>query len=308
MWAREPFPMIGRALIAAMAIGMWTWIVLIVGAAFDVVPDGLPVPGAWVVALVVAAVPIFSAVTDLTSKAVVEGQVVRLRQYAVRSSGKHVKYAYWCAVDDGRQRDVKAYGIGAGHWSGLSEGDHVRLLVGRRLGWVDEAEVLGRSRPGGATEYSDTGEHTIDAPINLGEVPLLRRRDFDDPAALVTPDDLRRTLGIVVGAPLAYDGALPIPSWLNVRSCRYRAEHGVVVDVHTATGLRSRYLMAMGAVLTRAQGRQVPGVGSNAMLHPGMVSAQTERGTFAINVSSPVGPPLPDLLIALARTAATRLG
>ncbi|MBO3750986.1 DUF2207 domain-containing protein [Streptosporangiaceae bacterium NEAU-GS5] len=316
LWGRAPWPTIGRALLAALFVGMWTWIALLVLSAFDLWPDGLVQPVAWGAAAVAAAIPLAYAITDMTTKATVEGQVIRLRRVQTGSTDGHPRYAYWCAIDDGRARDVKAYGLTEMIWSGLGEGDLVRLAVGRRLGWITGAEVLQRSRLRDAAVYDDTGEHTVDAPINLGEVLSVsartasRSRQNGDgivPAELVTPEDLRRALGIVA-EPAPYQDRLPAPSWLDIRSCRYTAPHGVVVDVHAATGKRSRYLMVLGHMLTRVQGQPIQGVGTSAMLYPGLVSAQTDRGTFAINVSSPAGPPPPDPLIDLARTAAARLG
>lgn len=175
MWGREPLPMMFRGLVAGAFAGFWTWIALLVAAAFDAWPDDLVQPAAFAVGLVVAAVPIAYAIHDLTGRTSVRGQIVRLRRYADGSNGDNdPKYAYWCAIDEGRSREVKAFGISAERWHALSEGDLVRARVGRKLGWISEVEVLDRSRPRGGDGYDDTGEHLINAPENLGEVRIFR--------------------------------------------------------------------------------------------------------------------------------------
>ncbi|GAA0387823.1 hypothetical protein GCM10009530_43630 [Microbispora corallina] len=315
LWGRKPLPTIGRGLAAGFFAGFWTWILLIVASAFDLWPDGLATPGALLVGAAIAGLPIVYALSDLGTPATVEGQVVRLRRFQSGTKGDdNPKWTYWCAVDEGRSREVRALGLDEEMWHGLNEGDRVRALAGRRLGWIRQIEVVERSRTAGAERYDDTGEHLVDAPENLAQVkvlPGLRTgrggRDLPRPADLVTPADLKRALGIDVTGPVSYDGPPPAPPWLEVASCRYECGAGVRVDVHAATGLRSRYLMVLGHLATRTQGRPVPGVGTGAMLYPGLVSAQTGRGTFAIAVSSPSGPPPPGPLIDLARTAAARL-
>ncbi len=94
-----------------------------------------------------------------------------------------------------------------------------------------------------------------------------------------------------------------------MRSCRYETTGGtpVTVDVHAASGARGGYLMVLGHLLTRVEGRQVSGVGTGAMLYPGVVAARTSEGTFAIHVHSPAGPPPEDALVDLALTAAARM-
>ncbi|MEW9530082.1 hypothetical protein [Microbispora sp. NPDC049125] len=317
LWGREPLPTILRGLAAGAFAGFWTWIILLVVSAFDLWPRGLVQPGALVVGAATAGLPIVYAIADLGGAAAVQGQIVRLRRFQDGTKGNDTpKWTYWCAIDEGRSRQVRAFGISEADWAPLSEGDVVKAAVGRKLGWIKDIEVLERARTRGAGGYDDTGEHLIDAPENLGEVPILAAgRDRDrgplpaglvGPADLVTAADLKRALGIDVGEAVAYSGDLP--AWLEARSCRYRTATGVTVDVHTATGPRSPYLMTLGHLLTRVQGRPVHDVGTGAMLYPGLVSAQTGRGTFAITVSSPAGPPPPDPLIDLARTAASRLG
>jgi hypothetical protein len=184
------------------------------------------------------------------------------------------------------------------------------------MGWIRKIEVLERARPRD-TAYNDTGEHKVNAPEHLGQVKIFERSARPDapagegdvrPADLVTPADLKNALGIDVGAAGPYSGTPLAPAWFHVNSCRYTTGSGWTVDVHAAAGKRSRYLMVLGHMLTRAEGKPVQGVGRQAMLYPGVVSATTDEGTFAINVSTPDGPPPPDPLIALARAAVTRLG
>ncbi|GAA3825273.1 hypothetical protein GCM10022226_52450 [Sphaerisporangium flaviroseum] len=378
LWGRPPLQMILRGLVAGLATGFWLWMFGIVASALIDWPDSLVMPVAYLGAAVAAAVPIAFAIADLTTKTEVEGQIVRLRAFQVGSNGNNrPKYAYWVALDDGRLREVKALGIDEDKWRPLVEGDRVRARIGRRVGWIQEIEVLSHSRHRGASLYDDTGEHLLDLPENLGEVPVLgpRRGPAGDggvpgggtdgrgtdgrgtdgrgtdgrgtdgrgtdgrgtdgrgmdgggmdgggmdgggtggqgadgrPAALVTPADLRRTLGIEVGHAGPCPGALPTPAWLAVSSCRYETTAGtpVTVDVHAASGARGGYLMVLGHLLTRVEGREVSGVGGGAMLYPGVISARTSEGTFAIHVHSPAGPPPPDALIALAHTAAERM-
>ncbi|WP_169987630.1 DUF2207 family protein [Microbispora sp. H10836] len=314
LWGRPPGRTIGRGFIAGWFAGFFSWILLVLAAAFGVWPDGLVLPAALAVGLAVAGLPIMYAISDLGGTATVEGQIARLRRF--QDGGKandDPKWTYWCAIDEGVSREVRAMCLSEEMWHPLREGDKVRAVVGRRLGWIRRIDVIEDSRPRDTPSYDDTGEHLVDAPENLGEVrilpePLARGTTANGvhPADLVTPADLKRALGIDVGAPVACDGP-PAPSWLHVDSCRYETGTGVTVDVHAATGLRSRYLMVVGHTLTRVQGRPVEGVGDGAMLYPGLVSAATRRGTFAIAVSSPQGPPPPGPLIELARTAAARL-
>ncbi|WP_169952833.1 DUF2207 family protein [Microbispora sp. H11081] len=315
LWGRPPGATVLRGLAAGWFAGFFTWILLVVAAAFEVWPDGLVLPAALAAGLGVAGLPVLYAVSDLGGAATVEGQIVRLRRFAAGSKGDDTpKWTYWCAIDEGRSREVRAMCLSEEMWRPLREGDQVRAVAGRRLGWIRRIDVIEGSRPRAAASYDDTGEHLVDAPENLGQVRILPEpgprataaADGVRPADLVTPADLKRALGIDVGAPVACDGP-PAPAWLRIDSCRYETATGVRVDVHAATGIRSRYLMVVGHTLTRVQGRPVEGVGDGAMLYPGLVSAATGRGTFAITVSSPQGPPPPGPLIELARTAAARL-
>jgi hypothetical protein len=77
--------------------------------------------------------------------------------------------------------------------------------------------------------------------------------------------------------------------------------------VYAASGPRGGYLMVLGHQLTRLQGRPVEGVGTSAMLYPGVIAARAGTGTFAVHVHSPAGPPHPDALVALGRTAVARM-
>lgn len=321
LWGRPPWPMMLRGVIAGLGTWFWLWLFGVVARALLDLPESFVMPIVYLGAATAAAVPIAFAIADLTTKTQLEAQIVRLRAIQVGSNGDdQPKYAYWVALDDGHLRDVKALGIDESKWGSLAEGDLVRASIGRRLGWIDQIEVVERSRHRGVSSYDDTGEQLLNAPENLGEVPVLLRpsqgagadagkADDDRPAALVTPGDLRRALGIEVGPAGPYPDALPTPPWLAVRSCRYQTTGGipVTVDVHAASGARGGYLMVLGHLLTRVEGRQISGVGGGAMLYPGVVSARTSEGTFAIHVHSPAGPPPPDALVDLARTAAERM-
>ncbi|WP_424535439.1 DUF2207 family protein [Sphaerisporangium viridialbum] len=317
MWGRPPWPTIGRGLVAGLATGFWLWLLGIVAQALLDWPHGLVTPVAYLGAAAAAGVPIAFAVADLTGRTEMEGQIVRLRAIQVGSNGNdQPKYAYWVALDDGHLRDVKAFCVEEGKWNRLAEGDRVRARVFRRIGWVHEIEVLDRSRHRDAASYDDTGELLLNAPENLGEVPVLARPGQTPAegvdgrtAALITPGDLRRALGITTGPAGPYPERLPTPAWLAVRSCRYETTGGtpVTVDVHAASGARGGYLMVLGHLLTRVEGRQVSGVGTGAMLYPGVVAARTSEGTFAIHVHSPAGPPPEDALVDLALTAAARM-
>ncbi|MET8146611.1 hypothetical protein ABZU32_40420 [Sphaerisporangium sp. NPDC005288] len=317
LWGRPPWPVVFGGVVAGLAAGFWLWLLGVVAKALTDWPDALVMPVAYLGAAVAAGVPIAFAIADLTTRTEVEGQIVRLRAFRV-GGDEHPKYAYWVALDDGRRRQVKALGAEEELWRPLAEGDRVRARVGRRLGWIREIEIVERSRHRGAASYDDTGEHVLQAPENLGEVPLRARDEAHGPdhpadpfapAGLVTPDDLRRVLGVAVGEAGPYPDALPTPAWLAVRSCRYRATGGtpVTVDVHAAAGARGGYLMVLGHLLTRVEGHQAPGIGGGAMLYPGVVAARTAVGTFAIHVHSPAGPPPPDALVELARAAAARM-
>jgi hypothetical protein len=318
-WGRPPLNVVGRALAAAFFAGFWTWLGLVVASAFDFVPSSLATPAGITVAAVVAGLPIVYAISDLTGGTAVQGQIVRLRKFQSGTNGDNdPKYAYWCAIDEGRSREVKAFGIKAELWGPLEEGDQVKAVAGRRLGWIREIGVVERSRMREMATYDDTSEHLIDAPENLGQVKVFKENDRDggerggdggvSPAGLVTPADLERTLGIEVGAVRPYSGRPLAPDWLRVESCSYSTGTGWSIDVHAGTGKRSRYLMVLGHMLTRAEAKPVQGIGRQAMLYPGVVAATTDQGTFAIIVSTPDGPPPPDPLLDLARTAAARLG
>ncbi|GII78998.1 hypothetical protein Sru01_39800 [Sphaerisporangium rufum] len=323
LWGRPPWPVLLAGPLAGLAIGFWLWVIgLVAGALLDW-PRGPLTLLAQLGGVLAAAVPIGFALADLATTTELVGRIVRLRAVQVGSSGDGPpKYVYWVALDDGRNRDVKALGIAEADWRPLAEGDVVRLRVGRRLGWVQAVETLERSRHRGSASYDDTGEHTLDAPENLGEVPLIARRGApparppddtgdtgDDTGGPVTRADVRRVLGVRVGPPEAYPDVLPIPGASAVRSYRYRSAGGtpVTVDVHVSSGPRGAFLMMLGHLITRVTGRQVPGIGGGAMLYPGVVAARTGSQTFAIRVHSPAGPPRPDDLVELARLAAARL-
>ncbi|WP_214104942.1 DUF2207 family protein [Acrocarpospora catenulata] len=176
LWGRPVGATILRGLAAGAFTGFWTWIALLVASAFDVWPSGLVSPGAWTVGLAVAALPVTYALIDLATGERTEGQVVRLRQVQTGSAGEgNAKYIHWCAIDEGRDRNIKAFGIREQDWQQLTEGDQIRVRLGRRLGWIHEIVNRIPSRPRN-TGYDDTGEYRAQAPMNLGEVPL-----FDQP-------------------------------------------------------------------------------------------------------------------------------
>jgi len=315
-WGRKPLTMIGHGLLAGMMIGVWVFILLLVATSFGYWPDALLTPTPVLVGGAIAALPIIYTIIDYSGNTIIQGQIVRLRKFGESTGDSPSNPEYFCAVDEGRSREVLAYGLPSELYGPLNEGDLVRAVAGKRMGWIRKIEVLERARPRD-TAYNDTGEHKVNAPEHLGQVKIFERSARPDapagegdvrPADLVTPADLKNALGIDVGAAGPYSGTPLAPAWFHVNSCRYTTGSGWTVDVHAAAGKRSRYLMVLGHMLTRAEGKPVQGVGRQAMLYPGVVSATTDEGTFAINVSTPDGPPPPDPLIALARAAVTRLG
>lgn len=318
---RPPGAVAFGALATGFFAGFWTWIAGVAASAFDVWPSGLVLPGAYLVGAAVAALPFARAVADLAGGSELEGQVVRLRRVAVSSSDDGpTKYVYWVALDDGRAREVVAYGAAEATWQELAEGDVVRMRASRRVGWIHEAHILRRSRHRGTASYDDTGEHTLDAPRDLAEAgpfaaAASRGRQAAVPArlaTLLTPADLRRVLGVDSGPAEANPERPATPDWLTTESCRFRgtglAGAEVTVDLYAAKGKRGGYLMVLGHLLTRVQGSPVNGVGSGAMLYPGVIAARSGDGTFAVHVHSPAGPPPPDAMVALARTVARRMG
>ncbi|GAA4593905.1 hypothetical protein GCM10023194_59400 [Planotetraspora phitsanulokensis] len=317
-WGRKPLTMIGQGLLAGMMIGVWVFIILLVATSFDYWPQALLTPTPILVGGIIAALPIIYTIIDYSGNTVIQGQIVRLRTFGESSGDSPSNLTYYCAIDEGRAREVLAYGLPSELYGPLNEGDLVRAVAGKRMGWIRKVEVLEPARARG-TAYNDTGEHLVNAPEHLGQVKLFERSDTSSrsgapvregdvrPADLVTPADLKSALGIDVGSAGPYDGTPLAPAWFHVSSCRYTGS-GWTVDVHAASGKRSRYLMVLGHMLTRAEGKPVPGVGRQAMLYPGVVSATNDNGTFTIAVSTPDGPPPPDPMIALARAAVTRLG
>jgi hypothetical protein len=171
LWARKPGEAIVRGLVAGAFTGFWLWVAGLVAGLLGW-PGSLVTPVAYLGALLVGGLPIVYAIIDLSAKAEVQGQIVRLRRFQTGTKGNDTPvYAYWVALDDGHQRDVKALGISEELWLPLREGDLVTVRVGRKLGWVHEIATARRSRHSGAA-YDDTAEHLIDAPVNLGEVRL----------------------------------------------------------------------------------------------------------------------------------------
>ncbi|MEU7853352.1 hypothetical protein [Nonomuraea sp. NPDC049141] len=168
IWGRPPLHTVGRGLAAGFFAGFWTWIVLVVLSAFDLWPRALTQPGGLAVGLAIAAVPAVRALLDLTGQTWIEGQIVRLRSRRSGGDDNNTKYVYWCAIDEGRSRELKAYGMAEEEWTRLSEGDLVRARTGRRVGWIAEIEVLRNTTHRG--HYADTRDHLIEAPHNLGEV------------------------------------------------------------------------------------------------------------------------------------------
>jgi hypothetical protein len=317
LWGRPPMAVAFGGVVTGLFIGFWTWMAAIAASAFDLWPQSLVLPAAYLTGGATAVLPIAFAVADLTSTAELEGQIVRLRRFRTGSNDNKPKYAYWVALDDGRTRVVKAFGIEEAKWEPLAEGDVVRVRAGRRVGWIHEVEVLSRSRHRGTASYDDTGEHTLDAPLDLSEAgpfaasarATTASTVSSEVTALLTPADLRLVLGIETGAAAANPDGPPTPGWLATESCRYRTTTGteVTVDVYAASGPRGGYLMVLGHQLTRLQGRPVEGVGTSAMLYPGVIAARAGTGTFAVHVHSPAGPPHPDALVALGRTAVARM-
>ncbi|WP_182900125.1 DUF2207 family protein [Microbispora sp. H10830] len=186
LWGRPPGATILRGLAAGWFAGFFTWILLVVATAFGVWPDGLVLPTALAAGLAVAGLPVVYAIVDLGGAATVEGRIVRLRRF--RDGGKAndtAKWTYWCAIDEGGSREVRAMGLSEEMWRPLREGDKVRAAAGRRLGWIRRIDVVEGSRL--RASYDDTGEHLVDAPENLGEVRVLP----DHPARASRAEDGR---------------------------------------------------------------------------------------------------------------------
>ncbi|SIR43972.1 Predicted membrane protein [Microbispora rosea] len=184
LWGRPPGATILRALAAGWFAGFSTWILLVVAAAFGVWPDGLVLPAALAVGLAVAGLPVVYAIGDLGGAAAVEGRIVRLRRFRDGSKADDTaKWTYWCAIDEGNSREVRAMCLSEEMWRPLREGDTVRATAGRRLGWIRRIDVIEDSRL--RASYDDTGEHLVDAPENLGEVRVLP----DRPARASRADD-----------------------------------------------------------------------------------------------------------------------
>jgi hypothetical protein len=141
LWGISPGQAVGRAFIVLLPVTGVVFVALVLGAAF-LGWDLNPFPPALAVGLLVAAVPVAFAVSDLASRATVEGQIVRLRQF---QTGKDCA-VFRLALDTGRRRDVVAYGISGGLFDELVEGDQVRVRVGRLLGWVGRADIITPSR------------------------------------------------------------------------------------------------------------------------------------------------------------------
>ncbi|WP_256862964.1 hypothetical protein [Microbispora sp. GKU 823] len=190
LWGRPPGATILRGLAAGWFTGFPTWIILVVAAAFGVWPDGLVLPAALAVGLAVAGLPVVRAISDLGGAATVEGQVVRLRRFPDGGKANDTsKWTYWCAIDEGGSREVRAMCLSEEMWLPLREGDRVRAVAGRRLGWIRRVDVIEGSRLRDAATYDDTGEYAVDAPENLGEVRVLPDRP---PGAWDGPADGRR--------------------------------------------------------------------------------------------------------------------
>jgi hypothetical protein len=146
VWGRTALSGIGAAVLIGLATLAVSFVLIVAGDAllgFDVAD---PLAAARTVALIVGAVPLLMALSDLVVRSDVQGQVVRARMYQRSSNNDNVKYRYWIAIDTGATRQVTAYGIDEDHYTRLREGDVVRARVGRRLGRIYDVEVVVPSR------------------------------------------------------------------------------------------------------------------------------------------------------------------
>ncbi len=304
LWGRRPLPVLFGGLATGAMSGFFVWILLLTVTAIGVLPwpEQLITPTALAAGVLVAAVPIWRAIADLVGQTMVEGKLVRRRQFTTGSSNNR-RTVYRVAIDEGRSNEIKAYGIGIERWNSLTEGDLVRAQVGRHLGWVTEIEVVQPSRQRRAADDQYEAA-AISAPESLAAVAA--ERPPDGLAALVTAADLHRALGLQVDPNPLVSAATPVPGG---RSWRYHTVSGTytTVDVHYAKGWFSRFLMVLGQMQGGQPGRPLPGYGTAAMLYANAVAVQTRAGTVAVQVSSSAGPPRPEGLVELARIAAGRL-
>ncbi len=108
----------------------------------------------WALAAIILALVIY----DLVSRHPVEGEIIRLRAYN-RGSSDHPRMDYRLAVDDGAHKRSTAWLINAAAYRKLSEGDVVRVTVGRALRHVYRVEqVRPLTRPTQATTQAEASE------------------------------------------------------------------------------------------------------------------------------------------------------
>ena len=156
-WGRSTWSAFGMTFFAGFAAFMVSFFVLLLsGVVLGVGPDDTVAAARWI-ALAVAVVPLAMALLDLVSRRTVQGQVVRKRRYARRSSGEQTKYRHWIAIDEGTSREVRALGIDEDDWQRLHEGDVVSARVGPRLGYIHGVEVTVPSRHRGGRAPTPPG-------------------------------------------------------------------------------------------------------------------------------------------------------
>jgi len=282
------------------------------------------------IGVAVGAAQLGLALLDASSRATVEGQVVRCRQRERTDLRFSNSTVYWIAIDDGRHQQVRAYATDVNTWQKVREGDIVRAVIGRRLGWIYQMQVQtpSRHRAHPDAEATEARAKTL-ADVVRGvadHVPAdTRRPPTVEPWVLVTADDLGRILGQAFGpaAPVALNYDKPAGSGLaesqlsaaatadefGFTGCRYRSGGAqVTVDVYTAAGRRGTLVLQISATLADGGFRALRKTGGAGMVWPDTVAVAIHAcGGFLIRVSSPHGPPGIARMSDLGRAAAARL-
>jgi hypothetical protein len=97
--------------------------------------------------LLAGSICLVTAIADLRQPTEVEGQILRLR---VRGTEDHRRH--YVGVDDGQSSKVMAWLVAPGVYAGLQQGQTVRAVVTRFLGYVRSLEVRSNAA---AKEFSD---------------------------------------------------------------------------------------------------------------------------------------------------------
>ncbi len=234
---------------------------------------------------------------DLAAPATITGQVLWRQVWRQNSGGEDsppTPWLHYLAVDDGTDDRTTAWGLPSAQINQCDDGDTVTVKARRWSRRVVELHVVERG-PGSKVQVADPDTQNTEALVAVA-MGLPTGTGHQSPAALVTPDEVGRALGVPVSAQGGTTVG-PVP----VGATRF----------HTPDGQLALVLMVLGGVAGKVairarRGQPLPGIGDEAYTGPGWAMAR--RGDTVVGLTVPGRPVDPRAVYWLLATAVSRMG